>query len=157
MNYKRLEEELRKIKKVKRKEIKKILRKKNYEEINEHRIAGMTFGSVWGIHDRYVPFDKNRRIENIKDKMRPAVILETPKQFCEHCIIWLAPGTSINHDKFNKGEVILKAKVPPEDLSKTTWFLIHFNWFAKQWQLEKRFTELSTERIKKLENILGNM
>lgn len=151
------EEELKKVHKVKRKEIKKFIRQKNYEEINEHRIAGMTFGSVWGIHDRYVPFDKKRRLETMKDKMRPAVVLETPNQFCERCKIWLAPGTSRDHDKLNKGEVILKAKVPPENLNKTTWFLIHFSWFAVQWQLDKRFTDLSTERIKKLENILGNM
>jgi len=155
MNFRRLEEELRKVHKIKRGNIKKILRKKNYEEINEHRIAGMTFGTVWGIHDRFVPFNKMRKPDEFKNALRPCVVLESPKSFCNRCKIRMAPGTSRKHDKHNAGEKIFKVKVPPERLTKTTWFLLHFVWLANQNHLEKKFIELTTENIKKLENLLG--
>ncbi len=136
--------ELIKEKKLKKNEIRLIKRKSRHSAAQELDTKDLLkFGSVWGVEDRAVPFDYNRKEDDYKNALRPCLVLGTPFNFNSYDSVKTAPGTSIPHPFGFKKPPCIKAEVPPENLKKTTFFLIYFQWYSRQSELEKYFTELS--------------
>lgn len=146
--------ELLKERKLKTKEIKILKREPKSPPEVEYRELNLFFGSVWSIPDKAVPFDYMRKLEDIKDANRPCLILETPESFFDNSYVELAPGTTKVHPTTDKEYKCLVAKVPPEDLRQTTYFLLYFRWTDVQKKLDKKLCELSTSLKNKLSNIL---
>jgi len=153
LNRKKTYKQIREVHKVKQKRIKKFSRSERIDPKIEKREMGLYFGSVWGVNDASVPFDRKRNAEYLKDSLRPSLVLKTPESFEDYTLVEMAPGTSHEHPVGYKYPTCLKADVPPEKLTQTTYFLLYLKWSSVQKNLEKRFCELSTE----LKNILSNI
>ncbi len=157
ISHKFLFEELKKIRKIKKRdEIRAFRRKPNIPPKQEEREYLLTKGSIWAINDSSVPFDGKRRPEDIKNTLRPTVVLKTPQSFDDYDLVFLAPGTSKNHDAA-KNSQILVAKSPPETLKETTWFLLRFSWWSVQKKLDKKITDLSPDANIRLDELLGEI
>lgn len=130
----------------------KLLKRKtnlsNYREIN------LVKGSIWNLPDKSVPFDNKRKNVEITDKHRPCLVLETPTNYKDFSIVSLAPGTSKFHANNINDTPTLIAKVPPENLPKTTFFLIYFRWNSVQKVLEKKVGEISEDLLNELDKLL---
>jgi len=152
-------ENLKKVHKIKKKEIRIYKRKENIPSNQTIRETSLLKGSVWGVPDESVPFDKKRKDDDYKDALRPSLVLETPNNFGNNHFVKLAPGTSKYHPHNETNNLCLLASVPPEELKQSTYFLIYFSWNAVQKNLQNRFCELSTsskERISILMRELVN-
>lgn len=145
MNPKKTFVTLKQVHRIKKKGVrkyKKVIHTANTSVIE--REISLTFGSVWGIQDASVPFDKKRKVEEVKARLRPCLILETPDSFEDYDVVHVAPGTSKFHPIGKQHPPCLMAKVPPEDLEQTTYFLLYFSWYSVQKNLDRKITELST-------------
>ncbi|MEG8945811.1 hypothetical protein [Rosettibacter firmus] len=109
----------------------------------------LNFGDIWALHDRHISFGQERR--NYKDANRPVVILDNSVPYTDYHTVLFAPGTTRVH-KYEP--TILIAKVPPERLKKTTFFLIHYKEYRYTRLFERKLTELSYKLKNKLTNIL---
>lgn len=119
--------------------------KSQKQQKQEEREVSLHYGSVWGIHDRSVPFDRERKEDDFKDALRTSIVLETPEEFSTHSLVWTAPGTSKKHDIGKNAPPCLKALPEKDNVKQITYFLIYMNWYASQKTLDKRFCEISTE------------
>lgn len=110
------------------------------------------FGDVYLLHDRYISFGLESRTH--KDVNRPVLILDEEVLYSDYSKVLFAPGTT----KVHKYEpTVLIAKVPPEQLKKTTFFLIQFSEFRPAKLFNRKLTELSPKLKNKLQNILINV
>jgi len=150
-DYSKLIRQLMYVRKIKKNQIRLYKRISLKQDKVDNEIIKMRFGTVWGVEDRKVNFDGGRTPDHFKDALRPCVALEHANEQSE--IIEIAPGTSKIHSNTNS-EIILTAKVPPENLSKTTYFLLHYNQSVFKDDLETKFAELSQNLQKKLKNLL---
>jgi len=118
------------------------------EEEKENII--LELGDVWSVHDSNVDFGNEER--KIKDVYRPVLILENKAiNNYNYDYVEFAPGTSKIH---KTDPEILVAKVPPENLRKTTFFLIKFKQYKRFSLLKRKITELSPKLKNKLKEIL---
>lgn len=110
----------------------------------------LELGDVWSVHDSNVDFGSEER--TVKDVYRPVLILEdkTINNYY-YDYVEFAPGTSKIH---KTDPEILVAKVPPENLRKTTFFLIKFKQYKRFSLLKRKITELSPKLKNKLKEIL---
>ncbi|MGK9475764.1 hypothetical protein [Melioribacter sp. OK-6-Me] len=123
---------------------KRLINKEEYDPLLIYN-----FGSVWSIPDAKIKFGNERR--NIKDANRPVVLLSKVNQFNAKSEIEVAPGTSLYH---RPSETILVAKVPPERLRNTTYFLLHHRQTISIRSLRKKLPDLSYSLINELKKIL---
>lgn len=128
-------------------EVRLIKRIINHEEITPELIYNI--GSVWSISDEKVKFGNESR--NIKQVNRPVVLLAELNQFNKGNDIEVAPGTSKYH---KPSETTLVAKVPPERLRKTTYFLLHYKRLVSKKSLIRKLCELSPSLINELKKFL---
>jgi hypothetical protein len=150
LNPKKTYASLHEVHKVKKKEIKKFSRSEKLNAAIVKRELKLHYGSVWGIDDKSVPFDAKRKDEDLKESLRPCLVIETPKSFEDYDLVEMAPGTTHFHPVGIEYPECLRADVPPEDLYKTTYFLLYLRWSSVQKNLFRNLTELSTE----LKNLL---
>lgn len=153
MNDKKFNE-LLKVHKIKRDQFKLASKESRVEGELSLLQNSYCFGSIWGIEDRSVPFDYNRKEDDYKDKLRPCAVVKIPKSLNSYALIETVPGTSKFHPIGEEFPPCLKAEVPPEELHKTTWFLVYMKFFSVRKKLEKRFCELSTESKNKLTELI---
>lgn len=146
-----LKKKLNMSKNVKLRDIRLIDRYIKRDENFYPEIEGMDFGSVWSMHDSHVSFGSEER--NFKNVFRPVLIVDNKQIKNYYGTAEVAPGTSKIH---KQKPTVLIAKVPPENLRKTTFFLIHFKWNAKISLIKKRLTELSPSLKNKLKEIIDN-
>ena len=151
MNKKKIYYKLKQVHNLKRKEIKKFTRDIFLNNESEKRENELYLGSVWGIDDKSVPFDGNRKDENIKNSLRPCLTLQTPNSFENYDLVQMAPGTTNFHNVGHNYPECLRADVPPEDLNQTTYFLIYLRWSSIQKNLDRKICDLSTQLKKYIE------
>jgi mRNA-degrading endonuclease toxin of MazEF toxin-antitoxin module len=156
-NSKDIYENLKKVHRLKKKEIRIYKRKKRVPQNQFIRETSLFKGSIWGVPDKSIPFDRRRKEDEYKDSLRPTLVLTTPDTFNDYDLVWVAPGTSKFHKIGNKFPYTLKVEVPPENLEKTTYFLMQYHWFAIQKNMEKKFTELTSETKTKFYEILEDL
>lgn len=156
-NYKKLYNDLINTRRLKRKEFRKPKREEEREDRADEFEINLILGSVWGIHDKRVPFDFNRKAEHIKDKLRPCLVIEKHNNLSRGRFVLVAPGTSTYHPDEKDEDLTLTAYVPPEELNQTTYFLIYYRWHTFQKNLESKFCDLSTGKIHQLENLMGKI
>lgn len=154
-NIEKLYEELKKFHKIKKKEI-RVSDRKNRQSPDERSII-MTYGSVWGIQDSSVPFDDKREDIEIKQSLRPCLVLETPDRFGDYDEVHMAPGTRKPHRIGEKNPLCLMAKQNDSQLKETTYFLINFSWYAIQKNLEKKFGDITGDTRKYLDSIMRRL
>jgi len=136
------------------KELRKLF--KNYDQEDkyyskyEQKELSYDIGDVVGIHDASVPFDWNRRIENIKDKLRPCLIIDKNIKFYYYTVV---PGTSKEHKDTPEAKVIV-AHVPPEELVKTTYFLYQYRWNVNKKIIQKRLAKLYHTHIPTINELI---
>lgn len=140
---------------VKKKQIRIFSRSKKQSAKDLNRELGIFQGSVWGIDDASIPFDSLRKLKDIKQSLRPCVVLNTPESYRQTDLVSVAPGTSTYHASNSEAFPCLIASVPPENLKKTTYFLLYFRWVAVQKTLQKKLTELSNPSKDRLRKIVG--
>lgn len=126
------------------------------QEDFEYRELNLLFGSVWGLNDRSVPFDRKRKDDDYKSALRPSLVLGTPDYYEDYNEVSLAPGTSKYHSDKDPNNPCLIAEVPPENLKRTTYFLLYYSWTAKLFTIDRKLAELSVESKNKLAKILEN-
>jgi hypothetical protein len=108
----------------------------------------LLFGEVWISPDKNIIFDGRQR--NIK-VVRPVLIIEKEKEITPYGSVRIAPGTS----KARKiTPTVLMAKVPPEALDKTTFFLLHLSQYTLIKELKTKKAELSPDLKKTLIKLL---
>jgi hypothetical protein len=146
--------ELQELHKIKRKQLRILKRRPQENKAAEERAAGLVFGSIWGVNDHGVPFDGKREDDHYKNTLRPCLALETPDDFEDHSEVWIAPGTTHSHPVGRNYPPCFMAETGREDIRKTTWFLLYFQFPAMQKTLEKRFTELSAEGKQKVRSLM---
>lgn len=153
----RLYQNLKEVHKIKKKEIRVYKRKSHSSSEKSKREISLFQCSIWGVPDKSIPFDRRRKEDEYKDSLRPTLVLTTPDTFNDYDLVWVAPGTSKFHKIGNKFPYTLKVEVPPENLEKTTYFLMQYHWFAIQKNMEKKFTELTSETKTKFYEILEDL
>lgn len=131
----------------KKKEI-KLFRRKEIETEEEYKQ-----GMVVGVPDKSVPFDGARNEEQIKNAIRPCLVLSANNSNKYKRYYKLSPGTSTPHIN-NDEECVLVAEVPPEKLLKTTYFLLHFQWTASSHIISGKICNLSPTLIEKLKSLI---
>lgn len=156
-NYQKLYNDLTKTRNLKRKEFRKPKREEDRAAIPSELEIKQIFGSVWGVHDKKVSFDFKRKVEHIKDKLRPCLMLDKQDHIIKGRLVLVAPGTSTYHPEDNDENLTLPAYVPPEELNQTTYFLIYYRWHTFKKNLESKFCDLSTNRIQQLEKLMGKI
>ncbi len=156
-NSKEFYENLKKHHKIKKKEIKIYKRKERIPQNQLIRETSLFKGSVWGVQDLSVPFDNKRKEDHYKASLRPTLILETPNIFTDYSVVSSAPGTSKVHKVGEGFPSTLKAEVPPENLEKTTYFLLEYSWFAIQKTMNKKLTELTSETMGVLNEMIEGL
>ncbi len=142
---------------VKRKALRITRRKLKTDPLEEERINGLYFGSVWGIADKSVPFDSKRKSSHIKSSLRPCVVLETPRTFKPYDLVHVAPGTTTPHPIGGNYPPCLKTAPPQEKVKVPTYFLIYYRWFSVQKNLNQRFFVLSDSAQAILNKILASL
>ncbi len=139
-NYKKLFSELTKVHKIKYSQI-RISKREDKDE--EPYIPESSVGSVYGVQDSKIQFDGQR--QEFKDALRPCVIIKKDR-INE---TWIAPGTG----KYHYGEECITAEVPPEQLEKTTYFLLYFRQRLLDKTLKRKICSLSFHLIKQIEEM----
>ena len=152
MNEKALFEELKKVHKIKKRQFRKPHRNHKPFKNQSERETFLYQGAIWTVLDKSIPFDRKRKEKDIKNASRPTLVLETPENFGDSDLVWLAPGTTKKHNPKKYNSIV--AKVPPEALKKTTWFLLKYSWWGVQKNLVKRIGELSPRLKDKLQTLL---
>jgi len=143
---------------LKNKEIRLLRRNpKKQDDSWDSRAAGLIKGAVWLIADASVPFDAKRHEKDIKSTGRTCLCLNTPSDISQNSFAPMAPGTGTPHKTGKNGTApVLRAEVPPEDLDKTTYFLLYFRWNALQKTLIKRRCDLSADLMRVYDRITGD-
>jgi len=138
---------------VKHKQI-KLLNKEEYIEPEvSYREANLCFGSVWGVEDKSVPFDNFRNEIDIKNSLRPTVVIETPQNWESYNVVSVAPGTSKNH-KNTKDFPVYDECINTTNPSLRTYFLLYLKWNSVQKNLVKKFYTLDVPQSNRLKNLL---
>lgn len=125
--------------------------------LQNKRELSLLFGTVWGVNDFAVPFDNKRKDDDFKETLRPCLVLETPDDFGDNYLVWMAPGTSKFHKIKDKIEPCFYADPQYENVRKPTYFLLYFEWFAKQKTVINKFLELSEDGKTKLKELVNEM
>ncbi len=137
---------------LKEKEIKLLKKNVHKNKDIEYRETNLFFGTVWGMHDKSVPFDNKRQEFNYKNTNRPVLVLKTPTEFDDYKPVILAPGTSkVHFSTYDKP--VLDVKTNNKKGIKT-YFLLYFKWESVQKNLRKKLYQLDEEQINRLNNLL---
>jgi len=138
---------------IKLRTIKMIKKSRLNNELN-YKEKNLIKGSVWGIADSSVSFDKKRNAEKIKEADRPCLILKTPQLFETYSKVLIAPGTTQISNFDLQHSFVIKVNVPPEALKRTTYFKLSFLEFVPQIVLTKKYCDLSSKLIDEIDNFI---
>lgn len=138
---------------LKNKSIRLLKRKEHSDEQVEYRELNLSFGTIWTMEDKSVPFDNKRKESEYKDSKRPVLVLKTPKNFFDYSIVSVAPGTSKVHTN-TKIRPVLDVITKNGRQSIKTYYLLYFKWNSVQKKLYKKVSTLQQEQLNRLNNLM---
>jgi len=138
---------------LKHKSIRLLKRKEHSDEQVEYRELNLSFGTIWTMEDKSVPFDNKRKESEYKDSKRPVLVLNTPKSFFDYSIVSVAPGTSKVHIN-TKIRPVLDVITKNGRQSIKTYYLLYFKWNSVQKKLYKKVSTLQQEQLNRLNNLM---
>lgn len=138
---------------LKNKSIRLLKRKEHNDEQVEYRELNLSFGTIWTIDDRSVPFDNKRKESEYKDGKRPVLVLNTPDKFLDYSVVSVAPGTSKVHINTDI-KPVLDINTKNGRQSIKTYYLLYFKWNSVQKNLYKKVSTLEQEQLNRLKNLM---